>query len=64
MDISDFSDQANRYMTKQSTEFERDFRSNIQRRHIKHDGKTIEKKSKKNELLLIPGVVAGIIFFF
>ena len=47
MDISDFSDQANRYMTKQSTEFERDFRSNIQRRHIKHDGKTIEKKSKK-----------------
>ena len=27
MDISDFSDQANRYMTKQSTEFERDFRS-------------------------------------
>lgn len=42
MDISDFSDQAN--MTKQSTEFERDFRSNIQRRQIKHDGKTIEKK--------------------
>jgi hypothetical protein len=51
-------------MTRQSTEFERDFRSNIQGRQIKHDGKTIEKKSKKNELLLIPGVVAGIIFSF
>jgi hypothetical protein len=47
MDISDFSDQANRYMTKQSTEFERDFRSNIQRQQIKHDRKTIEKKVEK-----------------
>lgn len=48
MDTSDFYDQTNMYMTKQSTEFERDFRSNIQRRQIKHDGKTM-KKSRKLE---------------